>query len=324
MATGPVSWRRRLAGAEPALADLASRTDPVVLEALALPLLDAVADRLSSGDARPLMLLNGPVGAGKSTLGRLLESLAPLAGLRLAVASIDDLYLPLARRRDVLAGNPFGVSRVPPGSHDLPLLLERLGSWRSSGLLELPRFDKTLHGGQGDRAGEQKRPADALVLEGWLMGCRSLEEDALAPLTSEGVELTDGRIALTPQERLWLPRWNRELLAYRALWRQAAGLWLLRPGHWGLPYRWRLQAEARQRRSGGGWMRAKEVGALVRATLASLPPALYQDPLAGLGCSATHGPEEVPLLGVVELDGRRRGRRHGIQASPSSASSAIG
>jgi D-glycerate 3-kinase len=306
------------------VAHLAFRTDAVLLEALALPLIDALAVGLARGGSRPLMLLNGPVGAGKSTLGRLLESLAPLAGLRLAVASIDDLYLPLARRRAVLAGNPFGVSRVPPGSHDLPLLLERLASWRASGLLELPRFDKRLRDGEGERAGELLRPADALVVEGWLMGCRPLEDDALVPLIAEEVEITDGRTGLTPQERLWLPRWNRELGSYRPLWRQAAGLWLLRPRHWGLPYRWRLQAEARQRRSGGGWMPAAEVTAMVRATLASLPPALYQDPLVDLGVLLSPGEAEVPLLGVVELDGRRRCRRHGTQPSASSASSAIG
>jgi len=306
------------------VAELVCRTDPVLLEALALPLLDALDQVCASGGTRPLMLLNGPVGAGKSTLGRLLESLAPLVGLRLAVASIDDLYLPLAQRRLVLAGNPFGVSRVPPGSHDLPLLLERLASWRGSGQLELPRFDKTLNDGQGERAGELRREADALVLEGWLMGCRPLGDDALADLIAGGPGITDGRTRLTQQERLWLPRWNRELRAYRALWQQAEGLWLLRPSHWGHPYRWRLQAEARQRRSGGGAMRAAEVSAMVRATLASLPPALYQDPLVGTGQPGVADQPEVPVLGVVQLDGRRRCRRHNLQLSASSASSAIG
>ncbi|MFM7392817.1 MAG: hypothetical protein ACKO22_00285, partial [Cyanobium sp.] len=94
---------------------------------------------------------------------------------------------------------------------------------------------------------------------------------------------------------------------------------------WGLPYRWRLQAEALQRRSGGGWMPAAEVTAMVRATLASLPPTLYQDPLVNRGVRSSSGEAEVPLLGVVELDGRRRCRPQGIQPSASSAaSSAIG
>jgi D-glycerate 3-kinase len=325
---GIEAWQHRLAAADPVVMALADRTDPVLRDTFALPLLDALAARVAGRGVRPLMLLNGPVGAGKSTLGRLLESLAPLAGLRLAVASIDDLYLPLERRRVVLAGNPFGVNRVPPGSHDLPLLLQRLDDWRSSGILQLPRFDKTLAGGQGERAQqEQPRAADALVLEGWLMGCRPVEENLLSSLAASHLAVpgcTGEGLALTAQESVWLPRWNRELKAYRPLWRKADGLWLLRPCHWGLPYRWRLQAEARQRRSGGGWMRASEVRALVRATLASLPPPLYQDPLAGEGVFASPSEADVPLMGMVELDGRRRCRRPQAQLSASSASSAIG
>ncbi|MEB3165252.1 MAG: hypothetical protein VKO65_01140 [Cyanobacteriota bacterium] len=388
----PEAWQRRLASAEPQVVALATACDPVLRDALVLPLL-AVASALQAGGPPPLLLLNGPVGIGKSTLGRLLAALAPLIGLRLAVASIDDLYLPLEQRRQKLAGNPFGVSRVPPGSHDLALLLSRLQEWRSSGSLVLPRFDKTLAEGQGDRAGEIRREADALVLEGWLMGCR--------PLGAAGLEraVGSGALALLSEaERRWLPRWDRELTAYGALWQQAAGLGLLRPSHWGLPYRWRLQAEARQRRAGGGWLAPPELRAMVRATLASLPPELYQDPLLGnprlqpvagpeagacvgvfaagpasagvtaagvtaavvTGSTATDRPADtvngvgagmagairgasqnagapepssmpmplastpVPLVGVVEADGRRRYRRPGAQLSDSSASSAIG
>lgn len=325
-----MAWQRRLAGADPGVVALVDRTDPVLRDAFALPLLNALAERVAGGGPRPLMLLNGPVGSGKSTLGRLLEALAPQAGVRLAVASIDDLYLPLDRRLAVLAGNPFGVSRVPPGSHDLPLLLQRLADWRARGVLLLPRFDKTLAGGRGERAPQAKGlAADALVLEGWLMGCRPLGEDALSLLTASG-RIAGGctdpgqGLALTPQELQWLPRWNRELREYLPLWQMADGLWLLRPLNWTLPYRWRLQAEARQRRSGGGWMRAEEVRALVRATLASLPPPLYQDPLVGQGMVTSSSEADLPLMGVVELDGRRRCRRPCAQPSASSASSAMG
>lgn len=372
----PAAWQRRLASAEPQVVALATACDPVLRDALVLPLL-AAASALQAGGPPPLLLLNGPVGIGKSTLGRLLAALAPLIGLRLAVASIDDFYLPLEQRRRRLAGNPFGVSRVPPGSHDLALLLSRLQEWRGSGCLVLPRFDKTLVGGQGDRAGEIRREADALVLEGWLMGCRALGAAALERAAGSGA------LALLSEAELrWLPRWDQELAAYGALWQQSAGLGLLRPSHWGLPYRWRLQAEARQRHGGGGWLAPQEVRAMVRATLASLPPELYQDPLlnnprlqpvaaareagagedffadgrASAGVRGSNGanwpaglhngvkvgldaaireipknagaPVEpsapVPLVGVVEADGRRRYRRPGLQLADSSASSAIG
>ena len=168
-------------GPDPAGID---RLDPLLQSHFVLPLLERLrvwSVEASAGRRRlPLIGLNGPVGAGKSTLGRQLEALAPRFGLRLMVASIDDLYLSWPERRERLAGNPFGVSRVPPGSHDLPLLLEALEQWRQRGVLRLPRFDKTLAGGQGDRAGWREGVCEALVLEGWLMGCRPVSEACLA------------------------------------------------------------------------------------------------------------------------------------------------
>jgi len=264
---------------------------------------------------RPLIGLQGPVGAGKSTLGRQLEALAPRYGLRLVVASIDDLYRSWPERRQRLAGNPFGVSRVPPGSHDIPLLLAALARWRAGEALVLPRFDKRLAEGQGDRCGWRRQACDAVLLEGWLLGCRPVPEvqlqrwlaqqarpersrpEATAAADPAAADLAaaaeSGRVArlaaalvpgggaprLRPAEMAWLPHWNRELQAYLPLWEALDGIWILRPQHWGLPRRWRFQAEARQRRRGGGWLAAEALEALVRSSLCSLPPALYFDPL---------------------------------------------
>jgi D-glycerate 3-kinase len=258
--------------------------DSHLLSGFALPLLQTMAaQRRVAGARLPLLALNGPVGAGKSTLGRVLEALAPALGLRLIVASIDDLYLTWPQRQRQLAGNPFDVWRVPPGSHDLPLLLEALGRWRQSGFLRLPRFDKTLADGQGDRCGWREGPCDALVLEGWLMGCRALGPQALAAARAHQ-DLSrpgpDGAPALTAIEQDWLPHWDRQLQAYEPLWQACDGLWILRPRSWSLPRRWRFQAEARQRQSGGGWLKPAELDRVVRASLCSLPPLLYQNPLA--------------------------------------------
>ena len=273
----------------------APRLDPGLLKGFALPLLEELHQRVAQGH-RPLLALNGPVGAGKSSLAGALQQLAQAAGLRLAVASIDDAYLPWAERRRAMAGNPFGVSRVPPGSHDTALLIERLQEWKAGGPLVLPRFDKTLRDGQGDRCGEETLPAQAVVLEGWLLGCRSLG-NALP----QQLALLDGVSApgpLTPEELRWLPHWDQALAAYAPLGDPALGLvdglWVLHPSSWRLPLRWRLQAEARQRRRGGGALGAAAVAAMVRATLASLPPTLYQDPLL------THA------NAAAVIDGRRR------------------
>lgn len=267
--------------------------DPGLFARFTLPLL-ARLQRLAADGHRPLLLLNAPVGAGKTTLSALLGRLATARGLRLAVASIDDAYLPWQQRLEAMAGNPFGVTRVPPGSHDPGLLCRLVDRWRGGGPLELPRFDKTLRGGQGDRVAGVCLEADALLLEGWLLGCQPLGtalDHALASL--EAGDLPAG-LRLRPSERAWLPRWDRALEAYQPLWARSDGLWLLRPQRWDLPRRWRFQAEARQRRRGGASLCAGELDQLVRASLCSLPPRLYQDPL----CRRA----EV----IATLDGRRR------------------
>ena len=279
--------------------------DPLVLEGLALPMLAQIQGLVGLGQ-RPVLALNGPVGAGKTSFCQHLIGLAQDRGLRLAVASIDDAYLPWEQRLVAMAGNPFGVNRVPPGSHDVCLLVDRLQGWRSGGALHLPRFDKTLRDGAGDRVveslfSEASSTIDALVLEGWLMGCRPLGVSGLlAAGVSPGMELAAGLAPLQADEAAWLPHWDRQLEGYGPLFDLCDGLWLMRPLHWGLPRRWRFQAEARQRRQQrqhhktDGWLKAAELDRLVRSSLASLPPRLYQDPLASKAKAS------------AQFDGRRR------------------
>lgn len=267
--------------------------DPGLLGQFIMPLLERL--RLLAADGRrPLLLLNAPVGAGKTTLSGMLRRLAPEQGLRLAVASIDDAYLPWQERLEAMAGNPFGVTRVPPGSHDPQLLCDLIDRWRNGEPLELPRFDKTLRNGQGDRAAGVCLHADALLLEGWLLGCKPLGSALGAALARQEDQELSAALGLRPLERAWLPRWDQALEAYQPLWARSDGLWLLRPQGWTLPRRWRFQAEARQRRRGGSSLSAAALDQLVRASLCSLPPQLYQDPLLQRA--------EVAAL----IDGRRR------------------
>ena len=172
-----------------------------------------------------------------------------------------------------MAGNPYGVTRVPPGSHEPEALLRGVRPWRHGvdRILELPRFDKTLRDGHGDRVDPWRGRADALVLEGWMMACRPL------PGLQLGTEALQGRFRAA--ELRWLLRCNQALEAYLPLWQELDQLVMLWPSDWRWPRRWRFQAEARQRRSGGGWMPAAELNRLVTATLGSLPPDLYQRPV---------------------------------------------
>jgi D-glycerate 3-kinase len=286
-------WQHRLQHWPPDQEPLLMPADPELLFQFALPLLERLR-LLASGGRRPVLLLNAPVGAGKTTLSRLLSRLAPLLELRLAVASIDDAYLPWQERLQAMAGNPFGVTRVPPGSHDPQLLCRLIDRWRAGGPLELPRFDKTLRDGEGDRIAPARVQADALLLEGWLLGCAPLaaeRDGGLIWLEGQGLP---SALQLRPEERVWLPRWDQALQAYQPLWARSDGLWLLRPQQWGLPRRWRFQAEARQRRLGHASLSAAALNQLVRASLCSLPPAMYQEPL------------RQRAEGIARLNGRRR------------------
>ena len=266
--------------------------DPALLELFALPLLERLC-RLAEGGQRPVVALNAPVGAGKTSLCRVLAQLAVGRDLRLAVASIDDFYLPWPERSAAMAGNPFGVSRVPPGSHDPDLLCAVLDHWRAGGSLQLPRFDKTLRDGEGDRSARVVLEADALLLEGWLVGCRPLGAGLAAALTElsaapafNALELNAP--ALNAPERNWLPHWDQALRAYLPAWQRLDAVWLMRPLSWDLPRRWRFQAEARQRRRHGVGLTGAGLDQLVRASLCSLPPRLYLDPLlARLGQPGT-------------------------------------
>ena len=255
---------------------------------------------LAQQGQRPVVGLNGPVGAGKSTLARRVAQQAAAQGLRLAVASIDDAYLPYGPRLQAMAANPFGVDRVPPGSHEPGLLVEAIDQWRhgSDGKLRLPRFDKSLLQGCGDRCGYSQEAADGLLLEGWLIGCRPLGAGQIRAAKGAEPSLV-GTPCLGPDEWAWLPHWDRALEAYLPLWHQLNGLWLLWPMDWRLPRRWRFQAEAQQRRQGGGWLSGSRIDQLVRSSLCSLPPELYLKPLLP-------GADQIQLL-----DGRRRCRWQG-------------
>ncbi|MFM7675931.1 MAG: hypothetical protein ACKO5F_10180 [Synechococcus sp.] len=276
-----------------------------------LPLLERCRGLLARGE-RAVVGLNGPTGAGKSTLMAAITALARRHGLPIAVASIDDFYSPWQERQAVLAGNPYGVWRGPPGSHDPAMAVAAIRAWRGGAPLRLPRFDKRLRGGEGDRSGHWEGTPELLLLEGWLIGCRALPEPELWRRMSEEPDPAPGGVPLDPAERLWLPRWNGHLERYGPLWQELAALWQLQPSDWRFPRRWRFQAEARQRRQGGDALPGARLEALARACLASLPPAWYQ---------------QVPAEAVVVLDGRRRCLWSGpaVEAQSSeSASSATG
>lgn len=139
---------------------------------------------LAQTTKRPLFVgLQGPQGSGKSYLcARLPEALAPI---RAAVLSIDDLYLPHAELVRVAREHPSNklfAGRGQPGTHDVELGVRTFEALsKADGEASLPVFDKSLHGGEGDRVKsiEVQLPLDVVVVEGWCMGFYPLSNEAL-------------------------------------------------------------------------------------------------------------------------------------------------
>jgi D-glycerate 3-kinase len=126
--------------------------------------------------------LSGPQGSGKSTLVAVVARLLESEGLKVAVLSLDDLYLTRAERQ-VLARDvhPLLATRGPPGTHDVALGLSVLDGLAGQGGTALPRFDKAAD----DRASRRdwpvfEGPADVVLLEGWCLGARPQGAEALA------------------------------------------------------------------------------------------------------------------------------------------------
>lgn len=149
-----------------------------------LPLAQLLVATASSANV-PLVGINGGQGTGKSTLAEFLRlACADLGGLNVVAFSIDDFYLTRAER--LILGktiHPLLQIRGLPGTHDVELLYRCIREIRSAGVndtVRVPRFDKA----NDDRFPDDQwlkvlGPVDLIILEGWCVGSRSQEPQAL-------------------------------------------------------------------------------------------------------------------------------------------------
>lgn len=143
---------------------------------------------------RPLFVaIQGPQGSGKSyitaELGKYLQALP--RSLRVVSLSIDDLYLPHEDLVSLARSNSENVlwkGRGQPGTHDVELGVRVLSGLKNANdSIELPRFDKSLHSGAGDRLAldgtgvivRQPPTIDVVIFEGWCVGFRSISREDL-------------------------------------------------------------------------------------------------------------------------------------------------
>lgn len=192
---------------------------------------------------RPLVVgLQAPQGAGKTTLVTHLLRRLPEWGLNGTGVSVDDFYLTRAEQIALAAGhpgNPYLEHRGYPGTHDVALGATVLAALRECGAatnnVRVPVYDKSAHGGRGDRVPDADwrdvcGPLDIVLVEGWMLG--------FSPVSDE--RLSDG----------YLRPANKALAAYDA-WYRAVDVWIvLRAADPAYVLEWRVEAEERMKASG--------------------------------------------------------------------------
>jgi D-glycerate 3-kinase len=204
-----------------------------------------VRERLArQGPAKPLIVGTcGSQGSGKSTACARVAHALSASGIRVAILSIDDLYLPrIAREHLARRVHPLLVTRGVPGTHEISLGLRTLDALATHTRASVPRFDKS----RDDREPESRwdvvdAPVDVVLFEGWCVGARPEPPDMLdVPVNAlEAREDADGR---------WRRYVNDALSgAYQQLFARIDLLVLLAAPGFEIVVRWRMEQERRLR-----------------------------------------------------------------------------
>jgi D-glycerate 3-kinase len=147
---------------------------------------------------KPLLVgICGSQGSGKSTACEHVARALSASGTRVAVLSIDDLYLSRAARESLASSvHPLLLTRGVPGTHEPSLGLRIFDALATPGKVLLPRFDKA----SDDREPESRwvaldAPVDLILFEGWCVGARpQMPQELALPVNAlEREEDPDGR-----------------------------------------------------------------------------------------------------------------------------------
>lgn len=235
----------------------------------------------------------GAQGTGKTTLAAATQLILRHLGLAAIGLSIDDLYKTLAERQQLQRADPRLLWRGPPGTHDVRLgiqLLDRLRQPDGQGPFLIPRFDKSLHQGAGDRTEPERVEAvDVVLFEGWLVGVRPVEDRAFDHPPPPIV---------TPEDRQFARDMNQRLHHYLPLWERLDRLIVLHPVDYRLSKRWRWEAEQKMMAAGKSGMDKEEIDRFVEYFWRSLHPDLFVAPLiqdpGGADLAIEIGPDHSP------------------------------
>lgn len=212
------------------------------------PAIDLIEPRLrealGASAARPFVVgLGGAQGSGKSTICAGLKARLEASRLRVALLSLDDLYLPREDREALAAEvHPLLRTRGVPGTHDVALGEAVIAACGRPGMVALPRFSKEEDtrrpAGEWTRIGA---PVDVVLFEGWCVGAKPQSAAALVAPVNALERDEDG-------QAIWR-HWVNERLAddYQRLFARIDFLVMLAAPGFGVVSAWRREQEHKLR-----------------------------------------------------------------------------
>mmetsp|Transcript_7575 Transcript_7575/g.27858 ORF Transcript_7575/g.27858 Transcript_7575/m.27858 type:complete len:408 (+) Transcript_7575:139-1362(+) len=230
-----------------------------------------LAKRQESGDSSPLVVsISAPQGCGKTTLVTALQVLFTQDGITPAIVSLDDFYLTYEEQCALAAsfpGNELLEFRGNAGTQDQALMKQTISSLRSGTPVKIPRYDKSQHGGRGDRVPESEwetvSNADIVLLEGWMLGFSSLPKDEVTAVDERLVPV------------------NEFLEGFQECVYDQTDCWMvLQVADPNFVYEWRLQAEHGMRARGKPGLSDDQVADFVSRFMPAYQaylPKLYKD-----------------------------------------------
>ena len=207
------------------------------------PLATCLAEKITASDTPLIIGIHGGQGSGKSTLSLALKDIyQQVFGWNVVVVSIDDLYLSHADRTHLSQTvHPLLQTRGVPGTHEVQRGIELFNTLRSlapEARCQIPAFDKA----SDDRLAEADwhsitGPVDAILFEGWCVGCQAVDDTLLtAPVNElEAQEDPDGT---------WRGWVNQQLAGdYKAWFDMIDFLLMLKVPDMSAVQRWRTEQE---------------------------------------------------------------------------------
>jgi D-glycerate 3-kinase len=152
------------------------------IDRVCLPLAARIVGQMQGGRSCLTVGLCGAQGSGKSTIALVLKTLLVEQGIRVAILSLDDLYLTRSERLALGERvHPLLKTRGVPGTHDVELGIRTIEALRCPGTIAVPSFDKSNDDRRPlDQWPRIERPVQVIVLEGWCVGARPQDSDSLA------------------------------------------------------------------------------------------------------------------------------------------------